>query len=200
MTEAELALKATQERTGLIQLEPQGKAIIEAVAHTRAQIAMREVALRTMSSFSTDRNPELIRQREQLAGLKEQLLKLERTSGLGNGNIQVPTGKVPQVELEYLRCLREVKYHEALFEFINAQVEAARIDEGKNSVLVQVVDSAVEPERRSGPMRMIPVALLTALTFLSASCWVLLEERMRGDDRHSEVRQKVQQLRAELHW
>jgi len=200
LTEAELALKATQERTGLIQLEPQGKAIIEAVAQTRAQIAMREVALRTMSSFSTDRNPELIRQREQLAGLKEQLLKLERTSGLGNGNIQVPTGKVPQVELEYLRCLREVKYHEALFEFINAQVEAARIDEGKNSVLVQVVDSAVEPERRSGPMRMIPVALLTALTFLSASCWVLLEERMRGDDRHSEVRQKVQQLRAELHW
>jgi uncharacterized protein involved in exopolysaccharide biosynthesis len=195
---AELGLRATQERTGLIQLDAQGKAIIEAVAQTRAQIAMREVTLRTMSSFSTDQNPDLIRQKEQLAGLREQLMKLEHTSGLGNGNIQVPTGRVPQVELEFLRCLREVKYHEALFEFLSKQLEAARIDEAKNSVLVQVVDSAVEPERKSGPMRLIPVALLTALTFLGATCWVLFEDRWRGKDRDSDVHQKIQQLRAEL--
>ncbi len=177
---AEQALKATQERTGLILPEAQGKAIIEAVAQTRAQIAMREVAVRTMSSFSTDQNPELIRQKQQLAGLRAQLDKLEHTSGLGSNNVQVPTGKMPQAELEYLRCLRELKYHEALFEFLSKQLEAARIDEAKNAVLVQVIDAAVEPERKSGPVRLLTVVLLSALSFLGASGWVLLEGRMRN--------------------
>ncbi len=178
LSTAELALKSTQERTGLIQPEAQGKAIIEVVAQTRAQIAIHDVAVRTMSSFSTDQNPELVREKEQLAGLRAQLTKLERASGLGNGNIQVPTGKVPQAALEYGRALRNLKYHETLFEFLSKQLEAARIDEAKNSVLVQVVDLAVEPERRSGPMRTIPVALLTALTFVAASCWVVCRERL----------------------
>jgi uncharacterized protein involved in exopolysaccharide biosynthesis len=177
LSAAELALRATQERTGLIQPEVQGKAIIEAVAQTRAQIAMHEVSVRTMSSFSTDQNPELVREKERLAGLRAQLAKLERASRLGDGNIQVPTGKVPQAALEYWRASRDLKYHEGLFEFLSKQLEAARIDEAKNSVLVQVVDTAVEPERRSGPMRTIPVVLVTALTFLAASCWKVCEER-----------------------
>jgi uncharacterized protein involved in exopolysaccharide biosynthesis len=177
LSATELALRATQERTGLIQPDVQGKAIIEVVAQTRAQIAMHEVAARTMSSFSTDQNPELVREKEQLAGLRAQLAKLERASRLGDGNIQVPTGKVPQAALEYWRAARDMKYHEALFEFLSKQLEAARIDEAKNSVLVQVVDTAVEPERRSGPMRTIPVALATTLTFLAASCWKVCQER-----------------------
>lgn len=186
LSAAELALQATQERTGLIQPDVQGKAIIEVVAQTRAQIAMHEVAVRTMSSFATDQNPELVREKEQLAGLRAQLAKLERASRLGDGNVQVPTGKVPQAALEYWRASRDLKYHEGLFEFFSKQLEAARIDEAKNSVLVQVVDTAVEPERRSGPMRTIPVGLVTALTFLAASSWKVCQER-RAEIRHRAI-------------
>ncbi len=187
LSAAELALKTTQERTGLIQLDAQGKAIIEAVGETLAQIAMHEVALRTMSSFSTPQNPEFIRQQEELAGLRQQLAKLEHSSGAARGDIQVPTGKVPQAELEYLRCLRELKYHETLFEFLSRQFEAARLDEAKDSVVVQVVDAAVEPERKSGPMRIAIVALLTAISFLGAIGWVLVGDRIKDKFRRPDV-------------
>lgn len=42
---AEAALRATQEKTGLIRLDGQAKAIIESTAALKAQIASREVQL-----------------------------------------------------------------------------------------------------------------------------------------------------------
>src|SRR5262245_27959716 len=45
LAEAEGALKKTQETTGLIQLDQQGRAIIEAIARLRAEIAAKEVQI-----------------------------------------------------------------------------------------------------------------------------------------------------------
>ena len=45
---AEQNLSETQQRTGLIQLDSQAKAIIESVASVRGQIAAKELALRSM--------------------------------------------------------------------------------------------------------------------------------------------------------
>ena len=105
-----------------------------------------------MRSYATENNPELKRAEAELAGMEGQLAKLEHSSAAaGNGNIAIPARQMPEAELEYLRRSREVKYHEALYEFLGKQLEAARIDEGQNAILVQVVDTAVAPERKSGP-------------------------------------------------
>src|SRR6202040_1248977 len=92
---------------------------------------------------------------EEINSLREQLAKLENdprnpelTSPIG-----IPAGRLPAVSLEYARKLREVKYHETLFELLAKQYEAARIDEGKAAPLIQVVDRAVPPDRKSGPHR-----------------------------------------------
>ena len=72
------------------------------------------------------------------------LAKMEHNTGEpGNGDLELPTRKLPQAELEYLRRARDLKYHETLYEFLGKQLEAARIDEAKDAVVVQVVDKAV---------------------------------------------------------
>jgi tyrosine-protein kinase Etk/Wzc len=80
-----------------------------------------------------------------------------------------------------------LKYHEMLFEFLSKQFEAARLDEAKDSVVVQVVDAAVEPERKSGPMRLAIVALLTASSFLGAIGWVLVGDRIKDKFSQPEI-------------
>ena len=82
-------------------------------------------------------------------------------------NLELPTRQLPQAQLEYLRSARDLKYHEALYEFLSKQLEAARIDEAKDAVVVQVVDKAVVPERKSGPHR-ATIILLAALGSLSS--------------------------------
>jgi uncharacterized protein involved in exopolysaccharide biosynthesis len=47
-----------------------------------------------------------------------------------------------------------VKYHETLYELLAKQYEAARIDEAKAAPVIQVVDRAVPPDKKSGPHRL----------------------------------------------
>jgi uncharacterized protein involved in exopolysaccharide biosynthesis len=196
LARAELNLRRTQEQTGMIQLDTQGKAIIEAVARTRAEIAMGEVRLETRRSFATDQNPDVVRGERELAALRAQLANLERDSQPGNGNIQVPTGKVPAAALEYLRRVRDVKYHETLYEFLAKQFEAAKIDEANDSGILQVVDRAVEPEKRSGPPRTLIIALAAFLGFIGSGFYVLLSEALHRLRLHPDADARWRLLKA----
>ena len=162
---AETALKQTQEKTGLIQLEKQGGAIIEAVANLRAQIASKEVELAGMRAFATESNPNYKQVQEVIVGLRTQLAKAEHTNIAGQGDVMVSTGKLPEVGLEYLRKTREMKYQETLFELLSKQFEMAKIDEAKSASLIQVVDKALVPERKSKPKRALTVILATMMAF-----------------------------------
>ena len=180
LARAEVALKQAQQKTGLIQPEAQGRAIIDTVANARALVAMKEVQLQSMHTYATKNNPDVQRAEQELAGLKAQLAKLERNTGqIGAGNLEVPTGQLPEAQLEYVRRARDVKYHEALYEFLGKQREAAQIDEAKDAILVQVVDQAVEPERKSGPHRTLIVLVSAAVAFLLACLGVLIVEALR---------------------
>jgi tyrosine-protein kinase Etk/Wzc len=199
LTQAEVALKQVEEKSGLIQPDAQGRAIVEAVADMRAQVAIHEVQLQAMRTYATESNPDVKRAQQELAGLRAQLAKLERNTGeLGNGNLQVPTRQLPAVELEYLRQLRDVKYHEALYDFLTKQLEVSRIDEAKDAILVQVVDKAVIPERKSAPKRTLIVLVTAAVAFLLACLGVLLMETLRRKQEDPKERARLARLRQSL--
>jgi tyrosine-protein kinase Etk/Wzc len=184
LSAAELALTQAQEKSGILQPETQGRTVIASIADLRAQVAAHEVQLQTMRSYATPNNPDLKRAETELAGLRNQLAKLESSNATtGNGNIAIAARQMPQAALEYLRRSREVKYHEALYDFLGKQLEAARIDEGQNAILVQVVDTAVPAERKSGPRRLLLVLVSTIVAFLVACLAVLLMEVFRRKHR-----------------
>jgi uncharacterized protein involved in exopolysaccharide biosynthesis len=154
LADAEAALKATQQRTGVLQVSAQVEAVIRSIAQMRAEIAGREVSLQSLRSGATERNPEVVRQESELAALRGQLQKLESSAGARQtGDPAIPAAQVPQVGLEYMRALRELKYHETLFELLSKQYEVARIDEAKEAPVIQVLDTALPPEKKSWPPR-----------------------------------------------
>lgn len=173
LSQAEEALKRTQEQTGVIDLDNQGKAIIDAVAELRAQAVAKEVQIAGMQSFATTANPDLIRARQELAGLRAQIGRMEHDSSAGNGDIMVSTGRMPEAGLEYLRKLREMKYQQAVYEMLAKQYEVAKVDEARNSVVIQVVDPAVALDEETGPRRGLIVLLATVFTLILAVMWAL---------------------------
>jgi uncharacterized protein involved in exopolysaccharide biosynthesis len=164
---AELALKETQEKTGLILLDPQSRAMIEAVASLRGRISAQEILVQSMRSFATQENPDLVLAEQQLGAMKAQLGRLERGQTT-NSITDIPIESVPTAGLEYVRKLREVRYRETLFELLAKQYEAAKIDEARDALIVQPLDQAVPPERKSGPHRGLIVVAFTILAFLVA--------------------------------
>lgn len=200
LVKAEDALKLTQELTGVIDLDNQGKAIIEAVAAIRAQAAAKEVQISTMQSFAASGNPDLIRARQELAGLRAQIGKLEHDNLSGNGDIMVATGRMPEAGLEYLRKLRDLKNQQAVYEMLVRQYESARVDEARNSVVIQVVDPAIVLDEESGPRRTLIVLLTTVFTLILSVMWALARIGLTRVQQGFAQSPRWLELRESLRW
>lgn len=197
LTAAEDALKQMEERTGVIQITGQAETIIRSLAQVRAEIAAREVELQATRIFATDQNPEAMRLQEEINTLRDQLSKLEtdpRASQLNAGNLQA--GLVPSLGLEYARKLRDVRFNEALFELLTKQYEAARIDEAKAAPLIQVVDRAVPPDKKSSPHRVLLTLGFGFLGFLLACIVSITSRTLDRMERVPEYAAKVRRVRS----
>ena len=167
LVDAEEALKDTEQKTGVIELSSQARALIESAANLRAQIAAREAQLEMMRSYATSQNPGMTEAEQELAGLRAQLARLGgNESDLGAGLI-APKGVLPQIGVEYLRRLRDVKYYETIFEVLARQYELAKLDEAREGALIQIVGPAAIPDRRSFPQRGLFVAAGLAFGFIA---------------------------------
>lgn len=155
LANAEVALRTTQEKTGMIQPDAQVQAIIGNAAQLKGTIAAKEVQLNAMRTFAARQNPELLRTQEELRGLTAQLAKLESKQQGSDGDFMVPTRTIPAVGVQYVRSIRNVKYYETVFELLAKQFELAKIDEAKESSLIQVLDKAVAAEHKSKPRRLL---------------------------------------------
>jgi uncharacterized protein involved in exopolysaccharide biosynthesis len=181
LSDAEVELRKTQERTGLIEPDSQGRAIIESIAQLRAQIALKEMQLSSVQQFATQKHPEYVRQQEELRELRAQLVKLEKSSIRGEGDVFIPTGKVPEAALEYLRGLRNVKYQEALYELLSKQFELAVAEEAKDVAVIQMIDRATADDYAVKPARALIVIGLALVAFLAgAGIAILWEAWNRG--------------------
>jgi len=194
---AEDALKQMEERTGVIQLTGQAETIIGSIARLRAEIASKEVELQATRTFATEQNPSAVRLQEEINGLRDQLSKLEndpRATQLSAGNLQA--GRVPSVGLEYARRLRDVRFNEALYELLTKQYEAARIDEAKAAPLIQVVDRAVPPDKKSSPHRVLLTLGFGFAGFLIACIVSITSRTLDRLERVPEYTAKVNRLRG----
>ncbi len=157
LANAEVSLKQNQEKTGLISPVGQTASEIQTLASLRAEITAREVRLAALRQDEAEENPDILRIRNEIATLQGQVAQLE--NGKDHGPFSgFSTAQVPELQLEYIRKYRDVKYHEALFDIIAKQYEAARLDEAHDAPL-QVLDRATIPDTRSGPHRFIIMAI-----------------------------------------
>ena len=140
----------------MILPEGQVSGVIKATADLKARIAAKEVQLATMRSFATDKNPDFIRTQEELAALRAQLQQFS-SDGRDEAGLLPGAARLPEKGLAYVRALREVKYQEALLEVMAKQYELARMEEARDSSLIQVLDVATPPDRKSGPKRALIV-------------------------------------------
>jgi tyrosine-protein kinase Etk/Wzc len=198
LANAEEALKRTEQSTGLIQLDSQSRALIESAAAIRAQISEKEVQIQGMQTYATGENAQLQQAEQELNSLRAQLAKLGGSEDSGSAGILVPKGKVPEASLQYIRAYRDLKYNETIFEILARQFEAAKLDEAREGALIQVVDSAVPPDRHSFPKRGLMVIGAAVIGLFFGIFAALLQHGYRRLKSDPETNQKLAQLRESL--
>ena len=198
LARAEDELKQSQETSGMLNLDKQTEAIVESVAMLKGQIAAQEILIRGMKAYATDRNPSVVVAQQQLAGMKTQLNDLERRHQSGNGDIFVSTKNIPASGLTFLRRLRDVKYYEAVFEALGRQYEAAVIDEATSGSVMQVVDKATPPDKKTKPKRALIVLGFLFLGFFGSYAWALGSQTVARLELHPVHGPKVRRIKDGL--
>jgi tyrosine-protein kinase Etk/Wzc len=195
LAKAEMSLKGSLDTRGVISVDSESRAIVETVGRLRAQVSAKEIQLNSMRAFVTESNPNFKRTEEELASLRSELSKLE--NGRGSAGV-AGTGAVNPSGFENIKLLRDVKYYQMLYELLAKQYEAARLDEAKNPSIVQVLDSAIEPERKSKPHRAIIVVLSTLGAFFLAILWAFVSEAKKKTLASEDAAAKWQELKSHL--
>ena len=198
LANAEEAFEATEQKTGMIQLTSQSSALIETAISLREQITAKQVQLQGMQTYASSQNAQYIQIQKELGALREELAKLGGSEDPSDSGLLIPKGKIPEVGLEYMRKQRDVQYYEAIFEILARQEEIARLDEAKEGSIVQVVDPAMVPDKRSSPQRGLIVIAATVFGFCMSVLLALWMAAMQHLNQGPETASKMARLRRSL--
>ena len=184
LTTAEAALKATGISESAVKASP--GASVGAVASLMAQVAAKEVQISAMRGYLVESAPEFQRAQAELGALRSQLSRSEKdTASNGAGG-------------DYVAKYRDFKYFETLYELMARQYEIARIDESREGAVVQVVDKAILPERKSKPKRGLVAAVAAVAAGFVLLLFVFIRQALNNAQREPESAHKLNGLRASL--
>ena len=185
LTKSEIALRGSGISEATLKTVPQSA--LEALARIRAQITVQEIKLATMRASMTDSNPAFQVAVQELAALRTELSKAEQSN----------TGKAIGDGAEYIAKFRDFKYHETLFDLMAKQYEHARLDEAREGTVIQVLDAAYPPERKSRPQKAVNAVLTTLGMFFVTIIFIFIRHAFRNmvkDGRSAEKLGRLRQL------
>ena len=136
LDKAQAALQDSGLSAGTLRADP--RTATAGYARLQAEITATEVQLASLRGYLSDSAHEVLQTQATLRALRAQRARLEQS-------LESPG------DADYTGKYRELKYQEMLFELLARQYEAARMDESREGSLIQVVDAAQPPEKKSRP-------------------------------------------------
>lgn len=167
LAQAEDEFRNIQQQKGLVQLDEQAKSVIVGLADLRTKVAAKRVEVQALESYSTDRNPEVGLALSQLHSLQSEERRMTAQDESAKSR-NVGLEQLPSAGLEYLRADHEMRYRQAVFDMLLKQLDAAKMDEAKEAAIIQVVEPALVPERKSSPHRLSIMIVCEILGFISS--------------------------------
>jgi tyrosine-protein kinase Etk/Wzc len=157
LTKAEIALRTSGVNSSALKSNPE--TAVAVVARVQAEIAAQEVKLSSMRTYLAESAPAFKLALSELTALRSQFSRIEKTSDTPSST-----------DSDYVSRFRDFKYYETLFELFAKQFEIAKVDESKEGAVIQVLDVAQPPEKKSKPKR----AMIAVLTSLVSAILLLL--------------------------
>lgn len=182
LTKAEQSLKSTGVNSDTLKTDP--KAAIEGLARLKAGITAQEIKLGSMRGYLSDTAPDFKQAQTELAAMRQQLSRADE---------QQPAGAAGASD--YISKYRDFKYQETLFELFAKQYEIARVDESREGAVIQVVDTALPPERKSKPKKALIAILATLAAGFALLLFVFIRQALRGAAQAPESAAKLASLR-----
>lgn len=185
LIESEIALKATGVSGSVLKSNP--ASAVAAVAGLQAAVTAQELKLGAMRGYFAETAPEFKQALNELANLKSQLVKQEKDTP-ANSNLKA--------QGDYVSKYREFKYNETLFELFAKQFEIAKLDESREGAVIQILDTAQPPERKSKPKKALIAIIATLAAGFTLLLFVFIKEAHKNASKDQESANKLNHLKA----
>jgi len=177
---SEVAFQQLQQTKGLIRLDAQAGTVVGDIASIRGQTAAKEVELQVLLSYSTERNSDVQLLERELSALQAKAAQLEHSASASDFS-EMGLKDLPKAGLDFVRAQRDLQYRQAFYDLLLKQFEAAKLDEGKEAAVIQVVEPAISADTRSSPHRGLIVQGFTVAGFLIACIFLYLRNFIETD-------------------
>jgi tyrosine-protein kinase Etk/Wzc len=182
---SEIDLKSTGVSGSVLKSNP--ASAIAAVASLQAGVTAQEVKLGAMRGYLAETAPEFKQALNELANLKVQLAKQEKDS---------PANSNMSAQGDYVSKYREFKYNETLFELFSKQFEIAKVDESREGAVIQILDAAQPPERKSKPKKALIAMIATLAAGFVLLLFVFIRRAFKNAGKDQESANKLNHLKA----
>jgi uncharacterized protein involved in exopolysaccharide biosynthesis len=197
LAEAETQLKDFQEKYNAVDLDEQLRSAMDIITSLTARAISLETEMRIMAHYTSTDSEEYERKKTEYNEVVSQLRKLKANEQSSDEDLVrafLPSlGEIPDVALQYLRLRRAVEVQTTVYTMLVNEYEKARIEEARDTPVVQVLDRARTPNLRSRPQRKF-FALVGGLLGLAWSAAVALFATAWREERASTVRELVRPL------
>lgn len=201
LTVAEMSLRKIQQETGVLNLDPQIQMAIQESNRLRTAIASKETELASMEAFATERNADYLRLQHEIDALKNQLEQWRRpVKASDDVALQASEGLLPEISMEYVKHVREVKNLELVYELFLKELQLTRIDQVKDATTVEFLDKAIPPSTPSYPKKKRTIAIASLIGFLIAMVSILIYELTVVALKNEVNMSRVRMIREALRW
>lgn len=201
LTVAEMSLRKIQQETGVLNLDPQIQMAIQESNRLRTAIASKETELASMEAFATERNADYLRLQHEIDALKNQLEQWRRpVKASDDVALQASEGLLPEISMEYVKHVREVKNLELVYELFLKELQLTRIDQVKDATTVELLDKAIPPSTPSYPKKKRTIAIASLIGFLIAMVSILIYELTVVALKNEVNMSRVRMIREALRW
>jgi len=169
LAEAERSLAAFQKEHKAISIEDQMRIMLELSAGMRAELMEAELERDFLREHYLPDNPRLLQVEERIQAIEKKVKSFEEEGS----EFREALVSLPDLWVEYSNLLREVKVQETLYEFLLTQYEQAKIQEQKDTPVIQVLSWATVPEHKVKPKRGIISLVLAVVAVLLTILYLL---------------------------
>lgn len=172
-------LQKFQEENNVLEIEEQTQAIVKNAIEIGSQIIEFENELNLTKLQMNPNSSRINILEDQIRLLKEQYNRIQ-DGGLNEDNFSIPLSKVPDLARRFADLYRDREIIEKVLLYLETQRHQEFIQEEKDTPIIEILDYAYKPLKKSAPQRSLMLVLGTIIFSVFTCVFVVYRAYKKG--------------------
>lgn len=176
----EKELKEFSKEHGIVALPEQFEALVLTAAELESNLIISEIELASLRKSFTEGNQQIQNKEIYVNEIRNQLLDLRIESRSDSLSILPSLNATPDLALIYAQLIREQEIQSILYQFLIQQYEQLKLQETRDTPVLQFIDRPVLPQKRISPTRSITAIAIFMVGIVLGLVGILLYEEYKN--------------------